>query len=56
MLYQIAHAESPSRLTEAVNKAIESGWEPIGGVEIAEQSYVLVNGTSTWYYQALIKR
>jgi hypothetical protein len=39
-------------LIEEVNKLINEGWEPIGGVSVIKR----IGGDQYWYSQALIKK
>jgi hypothetical protein len=48
MRYRIVHATSASKLEVEVNRMIEYGWQPIGGVDSSRQ------GMSTYYHQAMI--
>jgi uncharacterized protein DUF1737 len=51
MKYLIAEANSAADLQKKVQKYIEEGWEPLGGVSVATYGAL-----TWWYYQALIKR
>jgi len=37
--YQILHSEDAESLGNAVSKAIADGWQPIGGVSVAQSDY-----------------
>ncbi len=51
--YRILHGESFSELENKVNKLIEIGFEPTGGIHIIKDHYNPVNLT---YSQAMYKK
>lgn len=51
MKYRIVIKDTAMDLALAVQKAIEDGWEPQGGVGIDGSSRY-----NTYYYQAMVKR
>jgi len=53
MEYTIIEAQgSAQQLEAAVNRAIQEGWEPIGGVAVAYSP----NSGNWWYYQAMVRK
>jgi hypothetical protein len=51
--YEVVEAKDQvQKLQEAVNKQIDAGWEPLGGVAVAYSPQSL----TWWYYQAMVKR
>ena len=44
------------RLEDAVTEHISDGWEPLGGISIAQTYSATTNHTSTTYTQAVIRK
>jgi hypothetical protein len=52
MEYKVIEANDTAGLQQEVNREIQAGWVPQGGVAVAQSEI-----TSTWwYYQAMVKR
>ncbi len=51
MEYRICEANSAAKLQRKVNRLIEAGWVPAGGVAASPSASTAV----WWYYQAMIK-
>lgn len=50
MQYTLIYDTIPELLIDKVNRLIQNGWEPLGGVSVGKY-----NGTPS-FYQALIKK
>lgn len=50
MQYRVCEARSAPKLAAEVNRLIGEGWQPLGGVAVAQSQ-----GTAWWwFYQAMI--
>lgn len=50
MLYEVVYAAGPEELTAKVNKMINEGWKPLGGLAIGHY-----DGGESYFYQAMVK-
>jgi Domain of unknown function (DUF1737) len=51
MKYRVVEAQSASELQKKVQKLIQDGWEPQGGLSVATYA-----AGAWWYYQAVVSR
>ncbi len=67
MKYRIAYAENASKLEVEVNKLMDEGWQPIGGIAAMSETSSISGSqdeyafdgnifTYEWLYQAMIFR
>ena len=58
MKYKILVNESSGDLSEAVNKYIQDGWEPIGGISVLQYNWETESDLECEFlcYQSIIKR
>lgn len=52
--YKVLKSHNADELTVDVNKAIQDGWQPIGGVSLALTTGMLTSAAYT-YTQAMVK-
>jgi mannose/cellobiose epimerase-like protein (N-acyl-D-glucosamine 2-epimerase family) len=57
-VYQVVEADSADRLADLVNREIEQGWQPIGGVACMAYTHQYITSDAQliwWYTQAMVK-
>ena len=52
MRYRVIEAKDVEGLEQDVNKHIEDGWRPLGGVAVVNSQ---ANTYAWWFYQAMIR-
>lgn len=56
MKYKVVESRRTFELVEEVNKLIETGWEPIGGMVIEYKMDIYDHIEVRYYYQTMVQR